>query len=363
MKKFFVILAAVAMIANVACTKVEKKTTDQKISFSVANYVPATKAGEVSFLSEFSDAANAKFNCKAYMKGVGVDGMQNFFGTDGEIISWNATDKEWAPSHDYYWPKDDESYVNFFSWYDTGAGPAVTNGTMKWENRVIGTGDNIMYADPAWRFQKNLGTYKLDGVTEGVPTLFHHALAQVEIRAYAEKLTDGTATWTIKLTDVALSVYNKGSLTLTATEPTEGYNIKGEWNNGTTPAWTTSGSVSDIISEGTSGFAVTATSADAAAAKLLSPTVVLPQSVASVNLTFNLDITTTYGSGETAVSHHEIIPQTIALGNAGFATADNAWKLNTKYIYNILIKPSEKVVLFDPAVEAAWTELSYAKEL
>ncbi len=376
MKKLFIAIATVALVFSASCTKVnpeEKKA--EKISFQVANYAPATKA-----ISLFEDGITS-FKCKAFMVGEGVTGYQPFFGDNGETIKPNVTTipenyaeplntlTEWAPSHDYYWPKSDKSYIDFFSWYDTGAGPAITYSgttfTMAWTDRIIAAGDNIMYADPAWRFQKNntetanqANGYWKDAVTEGVPTLFHHALAQIEIRAYAQKLTNGTATWTIKLTDLALSIVNKGSLTLTATEPTSGFNTKGTWDG--TPAWTATGTAADIFPDASDDFNVTETTATADAAKLLSPTVVLPQSVASVNLTFNLDITTTYDGG---VSNHEIIPQTIALGTDGFGTADNAWKLNTKYLYTILIKPAEKKVLFDPAVESAWTELSYSKEL
>ena len=348
MKKFFIAIAALALVASAACTKVEKPATEKAITFSVANYVPATKAGEVSFLSEFANPADAHFQSVAFMKGVNVEGYQDFFG-DGETITWNATAKEWAPSHTYYWPKYKESYINFFSWYDTGAGPAVTNGTMKWENRTIGTGDNIMYADPAWRFQMNTETYLKDGVSEGVPTLFHHALSQVEIRAYAEKLeVADLLTWTVKLTELELKVNNVGTLSLTATEPTSGYNIKGEWDG--TPAWVASGEKGSIVP---ATFNVTATAADAAAAKLLANQSVLPQNLTGVSLKFKLDITTTYTAGE---SNQEIIPVEIplaaAVADGGFNTP--AWALNTKYIYTIKVVPSENKVLFDPAVEAAW---------
>ena len=353
MKKFFIAIAALALVASAACTKVEKPATEKAITFSVANYVPATKAGEVSFLKEFADPANAHFQSVAFMKGVGVNGYQDFFGA-GETITWNATAKEWAPSHTYYWPKYKESYINFFSWYDTGAGPTTKeNGKLEWKDRTIATGDNIMYADPAWRFQMNLKEYpKLDDETiinEGVPTLFRHALAQVEIRAYAEKLeVANLLTWTVKLTDLELKVNNVGTLSLSATEPTSGYNIKGEWNG--TPAWVASGEKNSIVP---ASFNVTATDATATDAKLLANQSVLPQDLTGVSIKFNLDITTTYNAGE---HNQEIIPVEIplaaAVADGGFNTP--AWALNTKYIYTIKVVPSENKVLFDPAVEAAW---------
>ena len=357
MKKFFAILAVAALTLSAACTKIETVTPDQKISFKAANYVPQTRSGEVSFLNEFADATNAQFKSKAYMWGTGVDATgdnvtyQDFFGADGETIKWDGT--EWAPTHDYYWPKFANSYINFLSWYDNNGAPVIsrTGSTfkMEWKDRIIGTGDNIMYADPAWRFKQNNNpaTYTaVDGVAQGVPTLFHHSLAQVEFRAYASKVevTD-LLTWTIKLTALKLEVANKGTLTLTATEPTTGNNIQGTWDG--TPAWVADATKGNIMP---TTFNVTATDATADAAKVLANQVVLPQDLSSTNLTFKLDITTTYAAGQT---NHEILDVTIPMGTAeGFNTA--AWALNTKYVYTIKIEPAENRVLFDPAVEKAW---------
>lgn len=355
MKKYFVFLG-IAALTLAACTKTEIDETaipDQKIEFNVASYVPQTRAGEVSFLKEFEDPSEAQFKSNAFMKGVGVNDYQNFFPIAGEIIKWNAGKKEWAPSsHDYYWPKSAESYVNFFSWYDTGVGPTTKeNGKLEWKDREIGTGDNIMYADPAWRFQKNTKApeYGKDGVTEGIPTLFHHALAQVEFRAVADKIeVENVCTWTIKLDKLDLKVANKGTLTLSATEPTSGFNIHGSWGEGeTAPKWVADATKSSIMP---ASFNVTKTDVNDAAAKLLKMQSVLPQSLTGVNLTFNLDITTTYSNG---VTHHEIIPVTIPMtGVDGFGP--DAWALNTKYTYTLTIVPGVNRVLFDPAVESDW---------
>ena len=349
MKKLFIAIAAVALVASASCTKVNpEEKTAEKVTFSVANYVPATKAGEVSFLNEFATGVTPQFKCKAYMKGVGVTGMQDFFGTN-ETITWNATAKEWAPSHTYYWPKDAASYVNFFSWYDTGVGPdVVTNGTMEWNNRTIATGDNIMYAGPAWHFQKNTNAakYGLDGVTEGVPTLFNHALSQIEFKAYATKTSvEGLLSWTIKLADVKIGkIFNQGTLKLASTEPAETVlNQQGAWNG--TPAWTTTGTASGELTP--ADLTVTATT-KATAQTLLANQSVLPQDLTNVNITLNLDITTTYTEGQT---NHEIIPVTIPLTDF----TPTAWELNKKYTYYIKVSPAENKVLFDPAVESAWT--------
>ena len=348
MKKYFIIAVA-ALAASVACTKTEvNDTPGERITFEPASYVPQTKAHALG------DESITAFNCMAFMKGAGVSGYQNFFGTTGETISFKSATNTWEPSHDYYWPKGAESFVNFFSWYDTSAAPTVTNdgttATMTWTNRTIGISDNIMYADPAWHFKENTtqaDQYTGDATHEGVPTIFHHALAQVVFQAYATKTSiSGLCNWTIQLTDVKITnVYNKGSLELTATEPAAStLNTKGTWSG--TPAWTVSGSASDLEP---SNLSVTSTDSNNPNT-ILANQVVLPQSLTNVHLTFNLDITTTYTAGQT---NHEIIPIDIPLaGTTGFNTA--AWALNHKYTYIVKIEPSENKVLFDPAIEEEW---------
>ena len=81
MKKLFLAIAAVALVASASCTKVDTDKKAEKISFNVANYTPATKA------TSLIDENIYTFNCKAFMKGEGVDELQDFFGTDGETIT------------------------------------------------------------------------------------------------------------------------------------------------------------------------------------------------------------------------------------------------------------------------------------
>ena len=81
----------------------------------------------------------------------------------------------------------------------------------------------------------------------------------------------------------------------------------------------------------------------------MAPSCVLPQTLgASVVLSFDLDITTEYTG---SVSNHEIIPVSIKLNDMG----TTAWAMNTKYTYYLNINPSQKVVRFDPALEADWS--------
>lgn len=354
MKKYIVIALA-ALVAFAACTKTnpeEKKS--EKISFQVANYVPQTKAN-VSILPE-----TTTFKSYAYLDAQGSGNtLQNFFPATGETITWNATNKEWAPSIEYYWPKSSKSNISFFSWYDkAGAAPAVTTGntttawTMKWTNREVGATDNIMYADPAWHFNLNKEVYKLDGVKEGVTTLFHHALAKVCVKAYVAAPESSSATWKVEIGNLDLKkFYTKGNLSLTAAaEPASTtFNTVGSW---ATAAWE---KTTDAAANGsyTADSAVEITATTAAGANLLLPAAsttstltdltVMPQTTTGIELAFDVKITTTYTSG---ASNVETLPIIVALPTFG----PEAWAMNYKYTYIIKVVPSASKILFDPAV-------------
>ena len=397
MKKLF-FFAAVAL-TFAACTKTtidESAAPDVPVTFQAANYTPATKAGgEVSVFGDFKN-----FQCLAYLHAVGVDlnadgtlkdatnpTYQDFFGTGETISPYDNTNavianptKEtnnvsyWAPSHNYYWPKDSKSYVNFVAWYGTDGtnpvNPSVTykyvsskwKATMTWNfsSTVGSAGANLLYADMAWRYnQTPAAQYGLNGLStgtnKGVPMLFHHALAQINVKAYAlaaeatpanptinAGVTDGTATWTIKLKDVKITpVIKDGTLALTNEDP--GTNKTQAWSG----SWAGSSAAGAMVRS--EDFTVDKVSKETAG-DLIAATCVVPQTIGEgVVLSFDLDITTAYAGN---VSHHEIIPISIKLNDMG----TTAWNMNTKYTYFLQINPSQKTVLFDPAVEADWVE-------
>ncbi|MBP5635918.1 MAG: hypothetical protein J6X25_00150 [Bacteroidales bacterium] len=378
MKKFFIIAVA-ALLASAACTKVETidNTPARKISFQVGNYAAQTKAA-VSFKDE-----SESFKSRAFLHAEGVDlnadysvktdSYQEFFGNSGETIVWDGTNTLWKPqSHDYYWPKSSHSFVNFASWYGTVNGaardPTITyaydntasawKASLEWNfTAVLGQAtSNLLYADMAWRYSEQNptnGPHK-DGVTEGVPTLFHHALAQINIKAYADDAasgenltlsgsnpTDGVATWTIALKNAKITpIFAAGTLSLTNTDP---------GTASTTQAWT-----GDWAGTGTAGdvaisdYNVT-TVTKSTATDMVAASCVLPQTLgARVVLSFDLDITATYTNN--AATHHEIIPYSIKLNDMG----TTAWAQNTKYTYYLRIVPNQNKVLFDPAIAEDW---------
>lgn len=346
MKKFFIIAAA-ALVAFTACTKIEDIDTApaKKITFQAASYVPQTKAN-VSIMPEFTS-----FPCKAFLHAAGYSETQNMFGDNGEIISaYTSGDAVtttpadvayWAPSHDYYWPKDATSYVNFVAWYDknNGAPTTSTETSLVWSNRTIQTSDNILFADEAWHYKQNpAGQYKMDGsVSEGVPMLFHHALAQLCIKANVTKASEGNTSWDVTLEDISLAgVFNQGTLTLSNTEP-----------SGTTPAtqpwtgsWATSGDAGSVA------MSDVTTPLTTDAVDVLTMQNVLPQTVTNnVVLNFKYNISYKYNGTEYA---HEKITAALQLNN--ITNAISAWEMNKKITYTITINPETTVIRIDPAM-------------
>ena len=417
MKKLFVF--ATAVIATVACTKVttdEATIPNHKIGFEVANYMTQTKTGETSFLTELSGlgvaAADATFTSAAYIHAAQADGTvadpAAFFAPNPETIKWNTSTTEWEPSKDYYWPKSPKSSIDFFSWYCyEGAAPTLTyttpftSATLAWTNRTVAPKSDILYADVAWQQKDNSETYQLDGVSEGVPTLFHHALAQVKftvkIKDDCDKKADSKNSgyyifWEVTLDDFAIApskVHKNGTLSLSITNP----NSTGvtAWTAPTSPAvWANAASPVYVDTEAewfTTDAATGAAVLTTTAANLIPDShmgsgyvAVRPQSVGNdMTLNFKMTIKTYYGTqAQFDASNHsgctlrstEVIAMNdydgtaidtasgdlytstgIQLNKLG-TTAITAWEMNHKYTYNLIIDPSTNTILYDPAVEA-----------
>ena len=340
MKKFYTILA-IAAVAAVGCSKVETadNTPGSKITFQAASYVPQTKAN-VSVISEFTS-----FKCKAFLHADGYESeTQDFFGADGETIAPdNASNPTyWAPSHDYYWPKSSESYINFIAWYDKkGTAPSTaTETSLVWNNYSVLTTDNLLFADEAWRYKDNSGAiYKKNGVTEGVPMLFHHALAQLCIKAAVTKNTDGKTpahTWDVTLEHISLGgVYTQGTLSLTNSDPSS------TQTKAWTGSWTPSGSTTTVdMDDVTTPLTTTAT-------EVLAMQNVLPQAVTASNvLNLTVKISYKYNGAEYA---REAIDYSIKLSD--FTAAVSEWAMNKKITYTLTINPETTVVKLDPAME------------
>ena len=365
-------LIPLALVAFAACAKVEREEAPAtKVTFNVGSYAAQTKADSHGHLS-LLDEEITSFRSMAFLHANGVSETQAFFGTTGETISWNSSAKEWAPSHPYYWPKSPNSYINFVSWYDKNAAATakpstITETNLAWTGRTIAVDDNIMYANEAWHYQQNAETHLLDGVTEGVPTLFHHALAQVKFQAKARTLTqDGAVsetnpatTYMVKIKSATLTpYYKKGSLALTNAEPAAVPNVVA-WTYNATSAplgWTVD----------TDATAQTMTGAELTLTTNLVPipgrsSVVLPQSVENMALTLTYEISTSYDGGTSyysvetppAVTVPLYRPSSATNAATAFSNTISSWEMNKIYTYNIIIDPVTNVIIYSPTA-VAW---------
>lgn len=418
MKKIF-LLAAAALVALTACTKIDDVTStpDVKIGYQVANYMNQTKANDGSFIDELTSlgvTSGQAFKSIAYINadnGSGGTNLRTFFANNPETISWDATNKIWAPSIDYYWPKSPNSNLDFFSWYDfeNGTAPTLTyNGTaasLVWSNRTVAGKSDILFADVAWHQTANTtpATYGGYGVSEGVPTLFHHALAQVrftvKIKDNCDKKEDvrhsGNYTfWEVTLSGVKITdntVHENGTLTLNINDPDANdkaasitaWAAPTVWTNASSPAYVATGTQWFTTDVATGAAPVTTTLAYLTPATFMPDNfiAVRPQAVTdAMNLVFTVTIHTYYGTtaqfeatGHTGctdlgtetfnVSAFATEVTTDAYTDNGLqlnkmASAPQSWAMNTKTTYNIVIDPSTSTILFDPAVEAWSAETS-----
>ncbi len=431
MKKLLIVAAA-ALVASVACTKVETETTPEvEIGFQVATYLNQTKAdadshGHTSFISELAElgiSSSQYFKSAAYIHAAQADGTvadpAAFFtaGTANvESINYDGS-STWKPAHPYYWPKSPLSSISFFSWYDylDQVTPTVsgytTDGatvTLAWADRTIALKDNVMYADAAYHYKKNdngAQNHKLDGVTEGVPTLFHHALAKVRftVKQNPMKQQDGTSSnytfWDVTLSEVSLSsgtIKNNGKLSLTEASKTS-VATQGSWTATTGTIWdaptaaqtyltanlgNASGGIFDTdVARGVDGSSnpvlLTADAQSLTGTNFMDNNyfTVLPQEIGNgVTLTFKYTIKTYYGTEAqysagtaTLVSTETINVNDLgpAVGNYGAPYTDTGiqlnaitgawdkWQMNHRYVYNIIINPVTAEIKYDPAV-ADW---------
>ena len=351
MKKYLII-AAVALVASAACTKVETvEAPARKITFHAGTYAAQTKADTVSVLSEFTS-----FKAKAFLHADGYEGTtQDFFGTDGETISPDNTSNPtyWAPSHDYYWPKSSQSYINFIAWYDKrNVAPTTSSETaLSWSNYVVAPTDTLLYADEAWHFKDNdHDKYDKNSVTEGVPMLFHHALAKLTIKALADPIADGNTTWTVILDTVKLAgVKNTGTLSLenadpgTANTPRAWTNSAGGnvWSSPSNPTTITMLERLTTTGNETSPAALTTT-----ATTMLDGQSVLPQ-VVTDDMKLTIVYSIYYKYNGTPYAKERIATETLL---SAFSDAVSEWGMNKKITYTITINPQTTKVKIDPAM-------------
>ena len=418
MKKYF-IFAVAALAASVACTKTNIDTDqlpDQKISFEVANYVPQTRAN-----SGLDTEGYTTFNCYAYFfNGTAAQTyMNNVAVTKTNVGAEDSPLYQWAPAEDYFWPKNSTSYINFYSFAGSKA-PIVEatsdkktitvkydlrksyNGSVTYNDAagVVATNDNILVAYPAMKYNSNVNEVSIDGTDpgySGVPTLFKHVLAKLEVKVKLATTTASDNTlWEVEVnnsdTDSYITAGDEGTLILKHTEastPATGHSqfYTPYDTNGTTLLGVTSNPESYLngIDQALIGWVRSkANSADdttipevkynfstatltmnkgatesSATPTVLSPISVMPQLTGHTGLKLTYTVKAYHGtvSGEEWTRNDEpFMVETRTTGTnpeilGKLVPSIKYWGMNQKITYTIIIDPVTEKVTFDPAVE------------
>lgn len=347
MKMFRHISLILVVAALAGCAKTEFVPTPEKeVTFAVGSYAPDTKTSSLLDV----DGRIESFRSQGFLHAEGISTVQNFFGTNGETISYNGTSL-WQPSHTYYWPKSSNSYINFVSWYDKNGDPdSISDTHATWTidgtTRTLRADDNIMFADVAWHYNQNTtpATYGHDNVSEGVPTLFHHAMSQVRVQARLQSVSS-TSTFTVSVRNFRLTnVFNTGSLDLNNTEPA-----------GTTPAtqaWSGSWSTENYTATNMSGLNNVALSTTAT--DVFSLQTMIPQSTETINAEFEYAIRTTFSNGDYI---EETVPASVNLFS--FTGDSGQWNMNSRITYTIVINPETYYITLVPVLTEDWGEAEY----
>ena len=352
MKRYFIITVA-ALVSLCACTKNEVSVEAQKeISFSVASYVGQTKANPTDYAEQY---ANVPFGTYAWFYQNGQDAQE--FMVD-ETVSLNRgqstgkTDAQpvWSPSVTYYWPKS--GTIDFISYSPKSISSFVKIDPSNFDfvdyTVADGTDVDVMYADKAAGCTMNKTTYFYNGV----PTLFHHALAKLNINiktAYDEKVLkegEDETKWAITVKDLSLNdFFNKGSANLDlATD--------GSWTLPSGNVWTPSGSRVDKDFDLPTDATINKDGKD-----FVNDYFVLPQDLAAgQTIKIVVDIVTTLPNGKTITETGVVVEA--KLGESSI----DAWEMNKQISYDLIIVPAKAgddgepvAILFDPAV-ADWED-------
>jgi hypothetical protein len=361
MKKYM-ILAAVALVASAACTKVEDTTPARKISFEVANYVAQTKAEQAT-----NAELGGSFTTNAWF--TNGDGDKTQF-MNNETISWNTpVSGQWAPSREYFWPKT--GYIDFYSYDGVPAPSTKAEGSLVYDatSTAIAATDNILVADAAFHQTENGTLYQIDGTSvKGVPTLFRHMLAKihftVKVATTDAKKTPNTK-WTVTILNETgkesnIVVNNKGTLTLTntyagstpATQPWTNAN-----NSNHNVGWVASATETlDFLTPAALVMAKNTISSgdpvDLLALRSIMPQVLGNEAVFTLHYNVKATFVDPNDGSETTYldENREISLKINTIKNAS-SIAITEWDMNQIITYNVIIDPVGEQILFDPAVE------------
>ena len=361
MKKFFMLTVAVSA-ALTGCVKedVPEVKADKEITFEVAKYKPSTKA-EVAFPTDIP------FGAYAYYQTHENPGVHTTFIDNAKIIyktTSSGTGYWAADGKTYYWPTkghlDFISYAPYNADATSTAVPKINDDdaqqTLKYTGFKVDASApvDLLYSDKAMQQTANTVHY---GFT-GVPTLFHHALAKLNIKVKAfrvnnaEESPEAVTNWVVTVKSISLiNIYDEGNLTLKTTnvhdagattvkwinnKPIDGHNV---WSNSSsmiTKEWVYDQKLTTSATDYGQG------STDVAINYFVLPQD-LVDGVQKIQVVY--DIETTAPGGQTGVTSYTAIKDlTLA------STSVTAWEMGKNITYTIEIDPAGDEIHFAPAV-------------
>ena len=335
-----------------ACSRVQlNHPENNEIRFQVAgyhSYVLNTKAHD----DYKDDYGSVPFGAYSWYKGDNPADNEVFM--VNQKVSYNAIDNIWfTEGSTYYWPKWGTLDFICYSPFSTAGVPVVEEGSIKYDSWDVEANPNIdlLYADKAIGLSDNLTTYYYNGV----PVLFHHALAKVSFTmrlAYSEMTpeTGDKTKWEVTLNSISLkNIPTKGSLELTLEN--------GSWALPANRVWTSDGSKTNFSFDCSSLQVFKDTEPQLLSEGLF----VLPQTLdQGQKIVLNLSIKTWRDTGN-GYPEEPFIKETSIEMNASLSSGTIlAWGMNQSIKYNLILTPSLSLdgvkpveITFDPT-EADW---------
>lgn len=360
MKKFF-LLAAVVGVALTGCVKEVGHTSlvnPDEITFEVAKYKAASRA-EVAFSTDQS------FGTYAYYENSKTPGTHSLFIDNAEIV-YKVADGNgyWAAKNEiYFWPTqghlDFISYAPYNADATSAAVPKISDNdvqqTLKYEGFKVNAANpvDLLYSDKAMQQTANTVNY---GFT-GVPTLFHHALAKMNILVKTFRLDnrnespDAVTTWSVTVHKITLkNIYDEGSLTMTTSNVHDAGATTVQWTNSITAVpynvWSNTSSRISKVWTCDQVLTTTARTYGAGTGDVAQNYFVLPQalSVGAQQIVVDYSITTTAPGGQSATTEYS------ATKDFSDFPAVTAWEQGKNITYTIEIDPVGDEIHFAPAV-------------
>ena len=352
--------AALAVAAMVSCARSEMTLPDRTISFQVANH-----SSVLTRADDGEDYGETPFGAYAWFKGDGNNADVDFMTNEKVIFDGTV----WRPDGmTYYWPNGGSLDFFCYSPFSSENGPAVAEDRISWTDWSVAANSavDLMYGSKALGMTAPVTTYYY----EGVPTLFHHALARVGVKlrlAYDEVLADtGDKTrWDVTVHSIKLTnVYGTGSLTLDIDQDGK------EWVKPESNVWTVSGEPEDISLDVSELPKLENTDFH----EVGTPMMVLPQAFGTAQrIDMEVTINTWRDTGE---GYKLFLTEDHVHVGAKLATSSlSRWGINQNITYNFVLAPSlatnlgtdldgdgiadqePTVILFDPAV-GDWESIS-----